>query len=158
MKHFTAGLALALAMVAMGCGGTPKPTTAAGPSCADAAASAERIILTGNTDGPRTPEDGALIRDVIAERCPADAWAQPAITCFTTAQTDDDATTCAGMLTEAQRKAVGDAIDARTADGMGPGEGESAPAAAPPPPPTGSAAPPPAKSAKPPTDPDGGDE
>ena len=48
MKHTIAGVALAFAILgAAGCGGSQKPATAKGPSCADAAAHTEATLMAG---------------------------------------------------------------------------------------------------------------
>ena len=153
VRHARAGLgSLVLAVAIAGCAGSPKPARPAVRTCADAAASAEQIILRGATEGPRTPEDGAILREVIAARCPADGWSQASIDCMAAATTGDEATACANQLTQAQVEAIGDEL-ARRAPGMGPGADEPPAAGSPAPPP------PPSKAASPrQTDPCGGDE
>jgi hypothetical protein len=134
MKHPMAGLALALAMTAAGCGGAPKkPAAPAGPTCADVGANTERLF---NEEATKIGEDmheiAATTRDVVSERCTADAWSPDAIACFASA-TSEQMEGCAAKLTPAQNQAVEDAMKAKIEAYAGERAKDSAPAEGAPP-------------------------
>lgn len=113
MKHYQAGLALAFT-IAIGCGGSQKPATAKGPTCAEAAANNERVILAmGAQQGQDMAAMATAGREVYAERCPADAWSQDIITCAAEAPAADAIIACVERLTPAQHQAMVDAFGAK---------------------------------------------
>lgn len=138
MKHLTAGLALALLAA---CGGSQKPKTAAGPTCAAAAANVDQqMVAAGQQAGGDLSPIATIARGVFGERCAADAWSKESIACWAGAKPEGfDA--CNDQLTPAQRDALEAAmkagIDAMSdedkAKMMGGAAEEMAPASAAPP-------------------------
>jgi hypothetical protein len=155
MKQITAGLALALAMTAAGCGGSSKKgtTPAAGDAtCAGVAASTEQHILTAGGTEPASEERrpiAAAARATVDERCPADGWSQEAIACLAVAK-GEQFEECSKLLTAEQTRSLEEEMKRKLhdlgeddADGGAEGMKQSAP------PPAGAA---------PPDDPCGGED
>lgn len=113
MKQFVAGLALAFVVVASGCGGSQKPKTPAGPTCADVGANIEQMLVkAGSESGMDMSPLGSIAREVASERCTADKWSPEAIACTAkaTAETSKD---CDALLTPEQTKALEESMQAR---------------------------------------------
>jgi hypothetical protein len=135
MKTLLAGLALALATTTMACGGKQAPATPAPPTCADAAANNEKVIVAmGQAEGQDMQAYAVAGRETFAQHCAADAWPQAIITCAAGAADADAMIACVDQLTPEQREAMGRTFESKIGGG-------GAPAAAPKP-----------------TDPCGGDE
>ncbi len=119
MKRFQAGLALAFTM-AIGCGGSQKPAAVSKPTCADAAANNERVILAmGAQEGQDMSMIATAGREVYAERCPADGWSQEIVTCAANAPGADEIMACVKQLTPGQPQAMVDAFGAKMGGGGG---------------------------------------
>ncbi len=111
MKRLQAGLALAFTM-AIGCAASQKPANA--PTCADAAANNERVILAlGAQQGDDLSMMATAGREVYAERCPADGWSQAIITCAAQAPGADEIMGCVEQLTSAQHQGMVEAFGAK---------------------------------------------
>lgn len=131
MKQILTSLTFACTMMAAACGGSPKPATPKGPTCANAADNlAAQMIATGEKNGIDMASFAAMSRDVINERCPADGWSADAIACLATA-TSEQMEACSKKLTPAQNQALEEGVKAKI-EGMTPGMGSPASESAPP--------------------------
>ena len=137
MKHSMTSLALALAVMVGGCGGSQKKATTAQDACGGAAASAEASWMAGPGGESKEAADFApVLRQIIVERCVADAWAPATVDCMAKA-TGEAFEACANQLTDEQKQHMVEAMQAKLPpDTLGP----------------------PAESAPPPSDPCGGAE
>lgn len=114
MKQLMAGLALAFAVVAVGCGGSQRPTMAKGPTCADVAANAEKaVVAMGQRTGEDTRAMATAGRETMTERCPADGWSAEVIACAAAAPDADQVQACVEKLTPKQHQAMEDTFDAK---------------------------------------------
>lgn len=131
MKIKTAGLGLAFALVlATGCGGAPKHASAQGPTCTDAAANNEKVIVAiGQEQGQDMSAMATAGRDTFAERCAADGWSSAVVACAARAADADAIQACVEQLTPAQHQAMVDTFGAKMGFTT-----EGAPAGAAPPP------------------------
>ncbi len=112
MKQFTASLSLAFAMLA-GCGGAQQAGAKA-PTCAAAAANAEKVILAlGEQQGEDMRTMATAGRDTYAERCGADGWASTVIACAAAAPDAEAIQTCVEGLTPGQHQAMQDTFAAK---------------------------------------------
>lgn len=111
MKLVTAGLALAFALVATGCGGSQKQAAVPkGPSCADVGANVEKLFVEeGQKNGDDMTEIAHVTGGVVSDRCTADVWTPAAIACFSTA-TSEGMDACEKTITPAQKQAVEQAM------------------------------------------------
>lgn len=115
MMHRMAGPALAFLLVAVvGCGGAQKKSTAAGPTCADAAANAEKVILAlGQAQGQDMAMMATAGRETYAERCAADGWSAAIVSCAAAAPDADAIQACVEQLTPEQHQAMEETFGAK---------------------------------------------
>jgi hypothetical protein len=137
MRHL---LALPLVLAFTACGGhKAAPTTpvakpdpiphTAGPACA---AVADHMVTVVAADQPDTH---AKLGEAIRTRCTTDHWSDEARSCLATMENEAEAKGCVDMLTEPQRKALGDdGAKLGMTEPPKPGAAESAAAPAPTPP------------------------
>lgn len=86
----------------------PPPVAPKGPTaCARAADAMVQTMLDRLSTKDATPTEAADgLRNLIRERCEADAWSPEATKCLAAMKTTDDAEPCAKLLTEAQQAAL----------------------------------------------------
>lgn len=113
MKQLTLAFALAL-LGAAGCGGSQKPTTAAAPTCADAAEHAHAVLSADE----QAASMATTMRDVVGEHCPADGWSAEAIGCITAAASHDALHACMHQLTPEQHDKLHAAMGPMEGEGM----------------------------------------
>ena len=122
MKKLMAGLGLAFVMVAAACGGSKHASTAASvPTCEDAAANNEKVILAmGQAQGQDTTAYATAGRETYAERCAADHWSPEIVACAAHAADADAIIACVEQLTPEQHRAMEETFGAK----MGGGESQ----------------------------------
>ncbi len=154
MIKIVAGLGLAVALGAVGCGGSQKNSDVGGGLPATSAASATQpatesacVVMAANVaaqlkvtaagQGAETEkmaaQIGPLMEKVTSERCQADAWSAEAVDCMTMADAAG-LEACAAKLTPAQTEAVEAAMKDALGDDFG-GSQKPEGAGSPPPPP-----------------------
>lgn len=120
MKILMAGLALAFATMTIACGHSQKPGTPAVPSCEDAAANNERVILAmGKAQGQDLEAVATAGRETYAERCAADRWSPAIVACAAHAADTDAIIACVDQLTPEQHQAMEDTFGAKMGSGGG---------------------------------------
>lgn len=121
MKKTMAGLALAFVTMALGCGGSQHTSTAASvPTCEDAAANNEKVILAmGQAQGQDMTAYATAGRETYAERCAADRWSPDVVACAAHAADSDAIIACVEQLTPEQHQAMEDTFGAKMGAGGG---------------------------------------
>ena len=113
-----AGLALAFATMTIGCGGSQKPGTMAVPTCEDAAANNEKVILAmGQAQGQDMQAVATAGRETYAERCAADRWSPAIVACAAHAADTDAIIACVEQLTPEQHQAMEDTFQSKMGGG-----------------------------------------
>lgn len=117
-----AGLALALATATMACGSSQKPKTAAAPTCEDAAANNEKVIVAmGQAEGQDLQAMALVGRETFSQHCVADAWPQAIVTCAAGAADADAMIACVDQLTPEQRESMGRTFERKIGGGAAEG-------------------------------------
>ena len=101
---------LALLVLIVGCGGSPKPKTpppapdpipkTAGPDCGTVA---DKLAIVVHAD---KPDAQAMAKGNIKSRCTDDKWSDEARSCFATVETEAEIDGCRAHLTDAQKAAL----------------------------------------------------
>ncbi len=107
-------VALVFAGTLAACGGSQKPAATKGPTCEDAGANTEKVVMAlVATEGDGMRAMATVGHAVIAERCPVDGWSAEVIACMAHAPDADQAQACAEQLTPTQHQAMVDAFGAK---------------------------------------------
>jgi hypothetical protein len=118
MKQMTAGLALAFALVVVGCGGAQTKATSKA-SCDAAAANAEKVITAlGEQQGEDMSAMAAAGRATYSERCAADGWSSEVVACAAGAVDSEAIQLCVEKLTPAQHQAMVETFGAKMKAGQ----------------------------------------
>ena len=113
MKQLMTCVALMIAAALAACGGSQKPAAARAPTCEDAGANTEKVVMAlVPTQGESMRAMATVGHAVIAARCPVDGWSAEVIACMAHAPDADQAQACAERLTPTQHQAMVDAFGA----------------------------------------------